>query len=333
VKNSVTEETAVSEVVRLYQYKGLLSGRRGVSAEDLMSKLEISRATLKRDLAKLRDQLHVPIEFDRDCGGYVLKNGQGDTDTELPGLWFSPEEMLALATIQQLLAQLAPGILGTKLRPIQQRLNELIEKQGLSGEDVGKRIRLTHSAGKRRLDPQTFEAVAAATMARKRLRVQHFNRQNGKTLERELSPQRIVHYRDNWYLDAWCHLRNDLRSFSIDALHGVDVLGEKSKEIAAAELDRVLGASYGIFAGTPKAWAVLKFTPDRARWVRGEMWHPMQEEREDSDGSFELSVPYSDEREILGDILRYGPDVSVLAPKELRQKVQQAGLAIVSRYV
>lgn len=323
----------MSEVVRLYQYKGLLSGRRALSAEDLMARLEISRATLKRDLAKLRDQLHVPIVFDRDRGGYVLEEGQGHTDTELPGLWFSPQEMLALATIQQLLAQLAPGILGNKLRPIKQRLSELMEQQGLSGEDVAKRIRLTHAGGKRRLDPQTFEAVAAATMSRNRLKVHHFNRQDGKTLERELSPQRIVHYRDNWYLDAWCHLRNDLRSFSVDALQDVHVLGEKAKEIATASLDRVVGSSYGIFSGAPKAWAVLKFTPERSRWVRGETWHPMQEGRDHADGSFELSVPYSDEREIVGDILRFGADVSVLEPKELRQKVQQAGLAMVSRYV
>jgi predicted DNA-binding transcriptional regulator YafY len=61
----------MSEVVRFYQYRSLLSSRTAVSAEDLMAKLEISRATLKRDLAKLRDQLHVPIRFDRDQGGYL----------------------------------------------------------------------------------------------------------------------------------------------------------------------------------------------------------------------------------------------------------------------
>jgi predicted DNA-binding transcriptional regulator YafY len=323
----------VSEVVRLYQYKGLLSGRRLLSADELMSKLEISRATLKRDLAKLRDQLRLPIKFDRERGGYVLEQGQGHSDTELPGLWFSPHEMLALATIQQLLGQLAPGILGNKLRPIQQRLNDLMEKQGLSGEDIAKRVRLTHAGGKRCLDPQAFEAVAAATMSRHRLKVQHFNRQNGKTVERELSPQRIVHYRDNWYVDAWCHLRDDLRSFSVDALRKVHVLGDKAKEVAESSLDRVLGASYGIFSGAPKALAVLKFTPDRARWVRREIWHPMQEGREHSDGSFELSVPYSDEREIVGDILRFGADVSVLEPEPLRRKVQKALLDAAGRYV
>src|SRR5674476_595458 len=104
----------MSEVVRLYRYKSLLSSRRAVSAEDLMAALEISRATLKRDIAKLRDQLHVPIEFNRELGGYQME--QGHTDSELPGLWFSQQEILALVTIQQLLEQLEPGLLGAKLR-------------------------------------------------------------------------------------------------------------------------------------------------------------------------------------------------------------------------
>jgi predicted DNA-binding transcriptional regulator YafY len=320
----------MSEVVRLYQYKGLLSGRRAMSAEDIMAKLEISRATLKRDLAKLRDQLHVPIEFDRDRGGYYLAGGH--TDSELPGMWFSQQEILALVTMQHLLSQLEPGLLGPKLKPLQERLGQLMEKHGLNSQDVAKRVRIVH-AGKRLVAPQSFEAVATATMARKRLKIQHFNRQSGKTLEREISPQRLVHYRDNWYVDAWCHLRDDLRSFSVDAISGIEVMESKAKEVAVKTVDEALAAGYGIFGGTPKAWAVLKFTPERARWVKGESWHPMQESHEETDGSYVLSVPYSDDREITGDIMRFGGDVQVLAPPELRSKVQKALLDAVGRYV
>jgi predicted DNA-binding transcriptional regulator YafY len=42
------------------------------------------------------------------------------------------------------------------------------------------------------------------------------------------------------------------------------------------------------------------------------------------DGSYTLEFPYSDERELLGDILRYGADVEVLSPKSLRTNLQKA---------
>lgn len=323
----------MSEVVRLYRYKALFSGRRALSIEDLMARLETSRATVKRDIAKLRDQLHVPIRFDRDRGGYVIDEGPGHTDSELPGLWFSPEEVLALVTIQELMVQLAPGMLGPKLKPLHDRLTGIMAKNGLAAGDVANRIRLTHAAGKRQLKPQSFEAIASATLGRRQVRAQHFNRATGQKLERVISPQRLVHYRDNWYVDAWCHLREDLRSFSVDALSEVQVLQETAKEIEPRRVDEMMGSSYGIFAGLPKASAVLKFSAARARWVRREVWHPHQESREHPDGSYELSIPYSDEREILGDILRFGADVSVLAPADLRRKVQQAALLMVNQYV
>lgn len=320
----------MSELTRLYRYRSLLVNRRVVSAAALIQELEISPATFKRDLAKLRDQLHIPIVFDRDAGGYRLE--PSSSDSELPGLWFSQDEILALVTIQQMLSQLEPGLLGAKLKPLQNRLTELMEIHGLSSKDIAKRIRVVH-AGKRRVKAKEFEAVAAATVARKRLKISHYNRQSGRTVEREVSPQRLVHYRDNWYLDGWCHLRDDLRNFSIDAIAKLEVLDTSAKEVSTRGIDEALGAGYGIFGGTPSAWAVLKFTKERARWVERETWHPLQDSHTEADGSYVLSVPYSDDREILGDIMRFGADVQVLEPKELRSKVQRAFLEAAARYV
>ena len=145
----------MSEAVRLYQYRSLLNDRVAVSATQLAQRLEISSATLKRDIAKLRDQLHVPIRYDRDRGGYLLDK-TSDT-AELPGLWFNQDEILALVTIQQLLTQLEPGLLGDKLRPLQDRLGELMEKHGLSSRDIAKRIRIVH-AGKRRVKAGHYDS-------------------------------------------------------------------------------------------------------------------------------------------------------------------------------
>lgn len=321
---------SVSEFVRLGQYSTLLGGKQGKTRDEIMTALEISAATFKRDIAKLRYQMEVPVVHDSDTGRYRIDPSQHAT--ALPGLWFKPDEVLALLTMQHLLSQLEPGLLGPKLKPLQQRLTHLLEAEGLGGQDVANRLRIVH-AGKRRIPPRLFEVAASATMARKRLKIDHMNRQTGETLQREISPQRMVHYRDNWYVDAWCHLREDLRSFSVDAISEVVVLDEEAKEVPPKEIDEKLGGGYGIFGGQPKAWATLRFTPQRARWVRGEQWHPRQESHDEADGSYVLSVPYSDDREILGDILRYGDDVQVVAPPDLRTKVQRGLLVAAARYV
>lgn len=320
----------MSEIVRLYSYKDLFAGRRAVGKAEIMGKLEISEATFKRDIAKLRDQLHMPIAFNRDLGGYTM--APGHDDTELPGLWFNQEELLSLVTIQQLLEQLEPGLLGAKLKPLHTRLVLLMEKHGLASQDVARRIRILN-VGKRVVTAQSFEVVAAATMARKRLRISHFSRQNGKTTVREVSPQRLVHYRDNWYLDAWCHLREAVRSFSIDAIPQINVLDTPAQEVPDGDINAAVDAGYGIFGGAPKGWATLKFTPERARWVAGENWHPHQRGSTQADGSYVLEIPYSDERELMGDMLRFGADVEVMAPPDLRSRIKRALHEALGRYV
>ncbi len=139
-------------------------------------------------------------------------------------------------------------------------------------------------------------------------------------------------YRDNWYLDAWCHLREALRSFAVDAIEDPQPLASAALEVPAAEIDALVNPSYGIFSGKPTAWARLRFTPERARWVALEQWHPLQECKTLDDGSYELVIPYSDDRELIGDILQFGPDVQVISPLALRQKVQRRLLEAVGRY-
>jgi predicted DNA-binding transcriptional regulator YafY len=319
----------MSEIDRLYSYRTLLTGRRAVPRDEILSKLEISQATFKRDLAKLRDRLNIPVVFDRDLGGYRLDNT--DTRQELPGLWFSQDEILALLTIQNMLEQLEPGLLGPKLKPLQQRLDDMLTGQGLSAETLSQRVRLVH-AGKRRLKLKCFELVAKATLERKQITISHFNRQTGKTVERTISPQQLVHYRDNWYVDAWCHLRKEVRSFAVDAITECEQLDVDAKELDADQLRSSMQSGYGIFGGAVKGWAKLKFTPERARWVEHEEWHPEQRSEKMKDGSYILELPYSDERELLGDILKYGRDVEVLSPAGLITQISHAAKDLKTLY-
>ena len=129
--------------------------------------------------------------------------------------------------------------------------------------------------------------------------------------------------RDNWYLDAWCHQRNGLRSFAVERLREAKPLDLDAKNIAEEELDAHFASSYGIFAGKPKHTAVLRFTPERARWVAEEQWHPQQQGRILDDGSYELRIPYADPRELVMDVLKHGAEVKIIEPETLRLLVQQ----------
>lgn len=300
---------------RFYRMIRMLRNSRIVTKSSFLSTLEISRAQFTKDLAYLRDRMDAPIAFDKERGGYRLT---GD-DYELPGLWFNPSEIHALLTMHHLLEQVEPGMLGRHIAPLQKRLEKLLGVPKGPVKQVRRRIRILQMAH-RAHNLAHFELVAMAVLQRRRLQVTHFNRQHNARTSRQLSPQRLVHYRDNWYLDAWCHSRAALRSFSVDAIEEAEMLDTNAKSIADSELDRVLTAGYGIFSGADVKHARLKFTAERARWVSREEWHPQQKCEFDPDGSYILELPYSDDRELIMDILKYGPDIEVIGPPELREK-------------
>jgi predicted DNA-binding transcriptional regulator YafY len=187
---------------------------------------------------------------------------------------------------------------------------------------VQKRIRI-ETVGAREFHLDHFQVIGSALIRRKRLVIRYHARGTDEVTEREVSPQRLMHYRDNWYLDAWCHLREGLRAFAVDSIQVAELLDTKAKDIAEKKLDKVLGSGYGIFSGDQVAWATLKFTPERSRWVSKERWHPLQRGRMNPDGSYELKVPFNDHRELIMDILKYGEDCTVLSPPELVEKVKE----------
>lgn len=317
---------------RFYRIDQLLHERRVVPLEVFLDTLAISRATFKRDMEYLRDRLNAPIIWDREAGGYRFADAKTTGPAyELPGLWLNAGELYALLAAHQLLADIEPGILAAHLKPLKSRLEALLDAGGHAANDVLRRVRLL-SINRRGVQPRFFSDIALALMERRRIEIDAWNRGRDTLDTRTVSPQRLVHYRDNWYLDAWCHLRQSLRSFSVDAIQRVVPLKDKARHIADKTLDAHYASAYGIFAGKPKARAVLRFTPERARWVRSERWHRDQIGEVLPDGGYRLTVPYADERELLMDILRHGVHVVVEAPAALRRRVAQEAASIAAQY-
>lgn len=306
---------------RLYKIDQMLSERKYTSFDEMMSRLEVSRATLKRDLAYMRDRLNAPIIFDRGQGGYRFDKTSSHLQYDLPGLWFSANEIHALLTMHQLLSNIGTGgLLGPHIAPLLARLTALLGSAENPADEVKKRIKL-EVVGARRFQPAQFQTVGSALLRRKRLLIDYYARGTGETTSREISPQRLIYYRGNWYLDAWCHLRNGIRNFSVDTIQRAEILEKKAVDVSERKLDRILGSGYGIFSGPKVRWATLLFKPELARWISAELWHPQQKGKFRKDGSYELKIPYSKGTELVMDIMRYGASAQILRPQELRCQV------------
>jgi predicted DNA-binding transcriptional regulator YafY len=166
-----------------------------------------------------------------------------------------------------------------------------------------------------------FQDVLGALVRRQRLEILYHGRRKDEESERVISPQRLTQYRNSWYLDAWCHQAEGLRSFALERIREQKRVDEDAYEVSSAVLSAHFDQSYGIFSGPAEYVAELRFTPEMARWIAEENWHPDQQGSFDTDGSWLLRLPFSNSRELIMDVLRYGADVEVLGPDFLREAV------------
>lgn len=327
----------MSQAARIRDFVAILENSHlPVSRARLMDELEVSAATFKRDLDVLRDQMHAPIKWVPGEGGrergYVLDDkGWSSGKLGLPKAWFSASEIYALLMIHELASHIGPGLLTEHLQPLITRVTLMLGAAEDSPEDVRARVRILNSASKRSGSPH-FETVARAAVKRRRLKILYFARSRNDRSERFVSPQVIVHYKENWYLVAWCHKAEGLRMFALDAIEEAALMKEPTKPVAKKLVEEIVARDFGIYSGASRKLAKLLFTARQAPWVRSETWHVDQLGQLMEDGGFLLTVPYSDPRELVLEILRYGPDVRVLAPAELQQEVAQRLRAAADQY-
>ncbi len=314
----------MTKTARVYKIEMLIRNRGHVSFKTLLEELEVSPATLKRDLEYLRDQLGAPIEYDRFSNGYRMVAETRGQKHELPGMWFSERELYSLLMAHQLLSELdSDGVISRHLQPLLDRIHQMLGTGEAEARELLKRVKITGSA-KRPVSSQFFELIGEALLKRRRIHMSYLTRGRGKVSERDVSPQRLVHYRNTWYLDAWCHTREQLLRFALDAIQSADALETKAKEVALKQVEAEMDGGYGIYGGGAKRqWAKLVFQAQAAQWVSREEWHPEQRGRWLEDGQYELEVPYANETEIVMDILRQGEQVKVCAPASLARAVTE----------
>lgn len=318
---------------RIFHLHKMISDCKAPTRKQLMEATQTSKVTCQRDIDHMRTFLGAPIIYCTSRKGYLYDPAQ--PRFEMPGLWMSPGELHALLACEQLLESVQPGLLAPQLGPLKTRIRHMLSHSGHSYKTVAERIRI-RSSNARHPEPNRFAIVAEATLRRRQLLMNYAprsTRSNDKiNTDRSVEPQRLIRYRDAWVLVAWCRLRKGLRYFAVDRITQPRIGDTNHHPLSAKELDRFSNASFGIFSGVAKDWAVLRFDEEPARWVADEHWHPEQIGQSLPDGKYQLQIPYSDERELVMEILKYGAGVEVMGPPQLRANIKAALGTALDRY-
>ncbi len=315
---------------KLYELHGVFVQARGtlLSKQQLLARLECSDSTLKRRINDLKDTYGAPLEYNQEHHGWYYQKG---VSFELPGLWFNDQELYALLVLEQLLEDIDVGLVSEQLATAKDRIKILLSTKIDPEENISNKLRLIN-VFHRQFDENIFKEIAKATFDERQIEIDFINRQTQQKTTRTISPQRIVHYKDTWYLDSFCHLKNNFRTFSIDGISRVKQCHNAAKIINPEQIDKATQHTYGIFSGQAFETAVLHFQAPVSFWIAKETWHPKQQGKWLEDDIYELKIPYQNPKELLADILRYADKVIVKSPESLRQSIKQSAETLLKNH-
>lgn len=319
----------------------MLNESEFVTIEQFQKRLGVSVPTIKRDLKALRDDYGAPIAFSRSkeqVGYYYYKAPvlEDDSTEELleestpkEATWYTSDDIFFLASTLQSLDQLrfnSRATLHDEADVLQSQILSHFKSWpgSLPPVELMKRVRVMRVDNHKERD--VFEVVGLALACQKKVQMTYFTEARGEFNDRAISPARLIQYNSFWYVDAWCHWSQSVRTFLIDNIQCAQILDEPAKRVTVEQL-RALDSGYGLYRGKELKVAYMKLSQDPkladvVAKVSRVCWHKNQRMEVNKDGERILSVPYTNPAELVGAILKWGPALRVLGSDDDPQYAQ-----------
>ena len=304
--------------------------RRGalINCTKLLTTLEVSRKTIVRDIAFMRDRLELPIEFDARIQAYRYTQPV----TAFPTVNVTEGELLALLVAQRALQQYR----GT---PFHRQLEVAFEK--LAG---GLRDRISFSPadelravsfkniGLGKTDLAVFNTLSSAVLRQEEVAFSYRKPGDARKSPRRVRPYHLANRENLWYLIGFDLEREALRTFAVPRI--VDVTNTKTAFTRPPDFspEKFFASALGVLGGSGDFRVVIRFTSAVAERVREREWHESQAIRELPDGAMELTLRLGALMEVEQWILSWGPAAEVIGPPELRANIQKAVTLLAAMY-
>lgn len=307
-------------LARMLQIHQALQAGGYPNSTALADQLEVSTKSIHRDLEFMRDRLELPIRYDRERFGFFYT----EPVKAFPALQITEGELFALVVAERALQQYRGTSfekpLLSALRKMEQSLPDTIS---LSLTDIEQTISFRTST-EPILDLDIFDALAKATTARWQLELTYRKPGQQRPEQRIVDPYHLANINGEWFLFAFDHLRNDLRTFAPARIKAIRPTGKTFERRRRFSLHERLRGSFGVQSGHGQFEVVLRFHRRVADYIREKKWHESQQLRELKGGGVELRLRLSSLAEVGRWVLSWGGDAIVVRPAQLAQSVKQA---------
>lgn len=301
-----------------------LQGKRRQRAEDLAATFETSVRTIYRDMQAL-GQAGVPL-ISVPGRGYSLVEGYF-----LPPVSFTTDEAVMLLLGADVMSQsFDADYHEASLAAIRKIASVLSERQQADVEAVRESLRFIE-AGQGEGSPEQgkLRLLRSAIVARQRVCLRYQARRPSDALSRgeprEVDPYGLVHVGGRWYLNAYCHLRHDVRNFRLERIEEV------------IPLERAFTRPAGVGAmtrGPARGEMVIRalVAGEMARWVRESRFFHITALEDTPDGLL-VTLHAREERDVVQWLLGWGRHIRVLEPASLRRLVAEEAEALLREHV
>ncbi|KRE96669.1 hypothetical protein ASG89_30860 [Paenibacillus sp. Soil766] len=310
------------KIQRLLGITMLLLSQRRVNAQTFADKFEVSLRTIYRDLETINTAGIPIVSYTGYDGGYEIME-QFRIDRQIVTFDDLQSILVALKGVQASLEDKEMEDLLTKIKALVVRSEQ--NQMEDSGETLIFDTNLWHGGGLK--DKSMLVSLRQASKNRKVVSFLYTNT-DGIGEQREVEPIGIAWKGYAWYLYAYCRLRNDYRTFRLSRVNSLRIHLEHftNKGVRMSELD----ARWGNQETGPSVPLLLHFR-SRLR-VRVEEAFGLDNTEIQEDGSILVRTSYPNNHWMYGMILSYGPDVRVLEPAFVADKIRIQGEQIANNY-
>ncbi len=297
------------------------------NATTLAEKFELSTKTAQRDIDFMRDRLLCPLDYDSSQKGYYYD----DETFSLPMVYLSSEELSALLIARKMLQDISGGSIGDEISSIVDKITNILKKHSVVADQIDDAFSfqlIEYSPA----PEAVFKAVLEGCLKKKCLCFNYYSPATEKKSERTFEPYHLLNYIGTWHTIGYCHLRKEIRDFALSRISEAKVLAKSFKTPADFDFKKYFLSTFGLYKGKSTKEVTLRFTPEKSKWIKGQIWHKDQNVKLLEDGSLEISFPVSDFSEIKREILKHGDAVTAIKPEGLRELIKAEAVNIAKIY-